>query len=102
MGFSDAINALFGVAEDQWPSDFTIDGDTKKYTGTYDQDAKRQELGDGGFAESISAIIVARKTQFASRPSEGKRVSCEGKRYVISGVDEDSHSYTFRLQSPNQ
>ena len=90
----------FAAAE--WSSTFTIDQDTKEYTGTFNERTRRQELGAGGYSEDIDATLVAHKGQFTAAPKQGRRLSVEGHRYVIAAIDEDSHSLTFHLASTNR
>lgn len=99
MSFGDAINQLMSASESLWPENFVVDGDPKTYIGNWDMHATAQDLVSGGFLEKKNSTLVVRKSQFATAPRKGLRVTIDGQRYTIAAMDVDSYTYTFRLES---
>ena len=102
MSFDTALEALWSVAKVQFPTEFVLDGDETVYIGVLDKHEKQQKLGDGGYAIDADGNLEAWKDQFETPPKHGQKLNCEGRRYVIASIAEDSKTYLLRINGINQ
>ncbi|WP_196301474.1 hypothetical protein, partial [Streptococcus pneumoniae] len=82
---------------------FAVDGVSGTFVGIHNRFAYQETLAVGGYQESVDAVIVASKAQFADRwlPTRNVRVFVSGKAYTIKAVSEDEVQYTFGLMGIN-
>lgn len=82
---------------------FTVGGGTFK--GVFSSHTDTLELGDGGYAEGITASISAMRAQFvtaAVTPAEGNVVVRGGVSYRIARIASDDVFYDLILTGLNQ
>ena len=102
--FERAINNGMQFSETSfWPSPFTLDGNSKQFTGNFNQYQGSQQIGPGGYEEHVDGILVASKPQFGSvRPFNGQRLTLGGRRYIAVEIHEDMASWDFILKGVNE